>query len=474
MAGFWGDEMLLTGLIAYVVLQFAIGVWISRKTSSDTDYILAGRSLGPSLVAFSVFATWFGAEAIVATTGEVYKQGLGGALVDPFAYGSALVLGGLLFASVLWRRGLTTFADLFEQRYSPAVAKLVVIVLLPGSVFWAAAQIRAFGQVLNSTSGMSLWIAISLAAVLVGAYTTIGGLLADSVTDFLQGLVVIAGLVVLAIVIAGQAGGISGVIAATDPSRLRLFAGAAESPLEKVEHVVIAICGSLVAVELISRYLGARSAEVARNGTIVGGILYCTVGLIPVFLGLAGSVLAARDPALKAQIGDAEQIVATLALYYMPTFGYVVFAGAIISAILSNVHSSLHAPAAQVSHNIILKLQPKLDARERLQTVRLTVMVLSVVAFTLALTSDRIKDLVEIASAFGSAGVIVTALFAVFTRIGGPTSASAAIIVGVGVWALGRFGLGWKAPYISALILSTAAYLVAAWRDDTLWNSQAA
>ena len=66
--------MLLAGLLSYVVLQFAIGVWVSRRTATDTDYILAGRTLGPALVAFSVFATWFGAEAIVATTGEAWRD----------------------------------------------------------------------------------------------------------------------------------------------------------------------------------------------------------------------------------------------------------------------------------------------------------------------------------------------------------------------------------------------------------------
>jgi Na+/proline symporter len=460
--------MLLAGLVVYVVLQFAIGVWVSRRIKTDTDYILAGRSLGPVLVAFSVFATWFGAEAIVATTGEVYKQGLGGALVDPFAYGSALVLAGLVLASVLWRKGLTTFADLFERRYSPAVGKLVVLVLLPGSVFWAAAQVRAFGQVLGAASGMSLWLAILIAAILVGAYTTIGGLLADSVTDFLQGLVVIAGLMILAVVVAGHVGGISGVVAGSEAGRLDPLAVIAASPLEKLEQVVIAICGSMVAVELISRYLGARSAEVARAGTIAGGLLYCAVGLLPVFLGLSATVLAAADPALKAQLGDAEQVVATLAQYYMPTFGYVIFAGAIISAILSNVHSSLHAPAAQVSNNVLVRLRPHASPQVRLRMVRLTVLALSIVAFLLALGSERIKELVEIASAFGSAGVVVTTAFAVFTRVGGPASATAAVVTGVTVWALGRFALGWTAPYITALVCSAVVYVAVAWRQGLL------
>ena len=158
---------LLFAIVAYVLVQFAIGAWVSRRMTSETDYILAGRRLGTGLVAFSVFATYFGAEAIVASGGAVYENGLSGALVDPLGYAAAIIIVGLLFARALWSRGLTTFADLFRQRYSPGVERLVVIVLLPGSVIWAAAQMRAFGQVMDANSGMGLTTAIALAAVLV-------------------------------------------------------------------------------------------------------------------------------------------------------------------------------------------------------------------------------------------------------------------------------------------------------------------
>ena len=86
--------MILFGMIGYVLLQFAVGIWVSRRVKSETDYILAGRTLGPTLVAFSVFATWFGAEAIVATTAEVYDKGIAGALIDPLAYGGAVIAAG--------------------------------------------------------------------------------------------------------------------------------------------------------------------------------------------------------------------------------------------------------------------------------------------------------------------------------------------------------------------------------------------
>ena len=235
-----------------------------------------------------------------------------------------------------------------------------------------------------------------------------------------------------------------------------------DNPLEHAEQIAIAICGSLVAVELISRFLGARSADVAKLGTISGGLLYLVVGMIPLFLGLSGAVLAAKDPAFKAALTENERVVPLLAQHFLPNWESIVFNGAIISAILATVHSALHAPASQLSHNIVTRLMPNREPSGKLRSVRLSVMALCAVAFVLALTSDRIKDLVEIASSFGSAGVFVTACFAIFTNFGGPKSAAAAMLGGAAVWAAGRFMLDWPAPYIAGLIFSLAAYIAVA------------
>ena len=452
----------LLGLLAYVLVQFAIGVWVSRRIANEKDYILAGRSLGTGLVTFSVFATWFGAEAIIATPGEIYKNGISGATVDPFAYSAALIIAGLLLAARLWRRGITTFADVFRERYSVGVERLVVIILLPGSVFWAAAQIRAFGQVLASTDSLDLTSAITLAAALVAAYSIVGGLMADAVTDFLQGLVVIVGLIVLTVAVAAAVGGFGAGLSRVPAEKLMFMNGGDEDWLERIEHITVAICGSLVAVELISRFLGARSADVARTGTIAGGLMYLALGLLPVYLGLMATVIAAGDSSFTGKVGEAEQLVAVLARDYLPSWYYIVFCGAIISAILSVVHAALHAPAAQISHNILSRVRPHLGSHGRLWSVRLTVMGLSVVAFALALHYSRIKELVETASAFGSAGVFVTAMFALFTRIGGPWAAVASMLTGTGLWATGKFALDWQAPYLAALAVASAVYIVAA------------
>ena len=441
----------LFGILAYVLVQFAVGTWVSRRMASEADYILAGRRLGVALVTFSVFATYFGAEAIVASGGAVYEKGLAGALVDPIGYASAIVIVGIFFARALWSRGLTTFADLFRRRYSPGVERLVVVMLLPGSIIWAAAQIRAFGQVMSFNSGLDLRTAITLAAVLVAAYSVVGGLLADAVTDTIQGIAVLAGLLILGIIVATEVGGVSAGLGKVEASRLTL-ATPEQSLLAQLEHLAIPICGTIVAVELISRFLGARSANVAAAGTIVGGAIYLSIGLVPIFLGLVG-------PYLLPATQDAEQIVAKLAELYLPGVLYVAFAGAIISAILSAVHSALHAPASQISHNIVVRIIPNVSERAKLWAVRMTVMVLSIIAFLIALSSEGIHELVETASAFGSAGVFVATLFALNTRFGGPASAYACIGSGMLLWAVGDYLLGLTAPYLLGLSGATLAYV---------------
>jgi Na+/proline symporter len=444
----------LFAIVVYVLVQFAIGAWVSRRMTSANDYILAGRQLGTGLVVFSVFATYFGAEAIVASGGAVYERGLAGALVDPISYAAAIIIVGFFFAGALWSRGLTTFADLFRQRYSPGVERLVVIVLLPGSVIWAAAQIRAFGQVMDANSGMGLGNAIVLAAVLVAAYSVVGGLLADAVTDVIQGLVVLVGLVILGVVVAAHVGGVGAAIAHAEPGRLTLV-DAEEGLLGTLEKMAIPICGTIVAVELISRFLGARSASVAASGTVVAGLIYLTIGLVPVFLGLAGAQLMPNVP-------DPEQIVARLAEVHLPGLLHIAFVGAIISAILSVVHAALHAPAAQISHNILVRFVPGLSDAAKLWAVRLTVLVLSVVAFVISFASEGIRELVETASAFGSAGVFVATLFALFTRFGGPASAYTSVAAGMLVWAGGKYVFGLTAPYLLGLASAATCYVGAA------------
>jgi len=309
--------------------------------------------------------------------------------------------------------------------------------------------------VLGVASGLELDLAIVAGAIVVIAYTLLGGLMADALTDLVQGMALIIGLVVILIAVMTEAGGVTASLALVEPARFQPFGSGGRSGLEVLEEWAVPVLGSLLAAEILQRIIGARSASVAKWGTLGGAGLYILVGLIPVYLGLVG-------PELVPGLADPEDLVPTLADRYLGTFAHVLFSGALVSIILSTVDSTLLAAGGLLSHNLILPLRPDLGIRERLYWTRGSVLVLGIVATVLALGANTMYDLVLTASAFGSAGVVVVSCFALFSRVGGPASAYASLLVGLVVWAYGDFVGGWSAPFLTAIACAVAAYLVPA------------
>jgi SSS family transporter len=433
-------------------VQLLIGVAVSRRIKSESDYLLAGRNLGPGLAMFTVFATWFGAETMVGAAGSIYKDGLSGGAADPFGYAACLLLMGIFFAVPLWRRGLTTFADLFRQRYSRGVERLAVLVLVPTSVMWAAAQIRAFGQVLSASSALDVDIAITIATLIVIIYTAYGGLLADVYTDVIQGIALVIGLVILLFAVVAGLGGIGPAVAAIDPTRLDVFGGTDTSMLALIEAWAIPICGSVFAQELIARILAARTPAIARRASLLGGGMYLAFGLIPVFIGLVGVKLLPN-------LAEPEQLLAQVAQQHLSTFLYIAFAGALISAILSTVDSALLAAASLVSHNLIVPLRPALDDRARIRLARAGVVGFGLIAYVLALHAEGVYALVEEASAFGSSGVFAVTLFALFSSFGGPKAAAATLLAGIVSWVIGAYIIELATPYLASLGVAFVTYV---------------
>jgi SSS family transporter len=448
----------LIGIFGYILVQLGIGVLVSRRISTEDDYLVAGRSLGPWIATFTVFATWFGAETCIGAAGAVYQQGLSGGAHDPFGYAICVILTGLVFAVPLWRLKITTLADVFRLRFSSSVERLAVVLMVPTSLFWAAAQVRAFGQVLSHASGFEVEATITVAAAVVITYTMFGGLLADAWTDFVQGIALILGLIALCWMVWRAEG--PGLFAGLDPALLNPLGTEPRPLLAIVEDWTVPVIGSMVAAELVARILASRSARVARNATVVAGTAYLVIGLMPVGLGLVGATLL---PGLV----EPEQILPELAQTYLPTALYVVFAGGLVSAILSTVDSALLMASALVSHNVIVQLRPDLSERSRVRVARGGVAVFGILAYLMALRAEAVYALVEEASSFGSAGIVTVVVFGLFTRLGGTASATSALLVGVGTWILGAYVVGWPYPYLTSLAAAVGAYLLAAGMGST-------
>lgn len=443
----------LVGISLYVLGMLILGFYVSKKIKTDDDYFLAGRSLGPFLATFSIFATWFGAETCIGTAGAVYENGLSGSRADPFGYAICIFVMGIFFAKILWNKKITTIPDLFRDRFSPNVERLAAFIIIPSSIIWAGAQIRAFGQIIHSTTDFGVTVAVTVAALVVIMYTVSGGLLADAYTDLIQGFALIAGLLFLLIAIVLDAGGISSSLALIEPERLT-FRGSGEMSLfSRLEIWMVPILGSVMSQELVSRVVASKSSSVAFRSSMRAGLIYLFVGSIPVMIGLLG-------PMQMSNLADPETIMPLLAKKHLSYVFYVMFVGALVSAILSTVDSTLLSASALMSHNLIYPQMKNLTERKKVIIARVGVLASGVVAYIIAFSSDSIISLVELASTLGGPTVLVITVFALFVPKGNATSAMVGILSSVFVWVLTNFVIEVEAPVILTVMTCVVGYVI--------------
>jgi SSS family transporter len=423
--------MLAGALVVYLILQFGIAWVASRTIKVEADYFLAGRKLGVFAVAMSVFATWFGAESVMGSSGAVAAEGLAGGRADPFGYTICLLAMATFIAFKMREAGVVTFVDFFRERFGTRANWIAAMLTIPTSVIWASAQLLAMGQIVAEMTGLDTNVALMIGATVIILYTTVGGLLGDVITDIVQGSILIVSLLILLIVILVSH---QFPLSAIRPEQLTFIGvgedGQPQSMLATLDAWMVPILGSLVAQEAISRFLGARTPSVARIGCYWAAGIYLVIGSVPVLLGLLGT-------AVGFEATDPNRFLPQLASQYLDPIMYVVLMGAIVSAILSTVDTTLLAVSAIATRNIVERVVPDLSEKSRVRVGRLLTATAGVVAFFIAATGDSIKGLVEIASSFGSSGILIALLFGLHSRFGDERAAVAALLTGGTISILG-------------------------------------
>lgn len=439
-------------ILIYLSVQIFVGYLVSKRIKTEGDFFLAGRNLPAWMVSMSLFATWFGAETCIGSSAAVYNEGLSGSRADPFGYTLCLVFMGLLLAARLWRGGYTTLADFYRENYGRFIEKFSVWILFPSSLFWAAAQIRAFGQVVSASTNLPVDVAIIGAAAFVIIYTLMGGLLGDIVTDVLQGAIVAIGLISIFVLTLYNVPNLTEILQSISPERLS-FIAPDESWLTRLDRWSVPILGSLVAQELVSRVLASKNASVAVRSSYIAAIIYLAMGSLPVFLGLIG-------PSILPGIEDSEQFLVTWANHILPPVFFTIFAGALISAILATIDSILLSLSALLTHNILIPAFNVQKEKTKLKMARMVVIGSGAIAFGIAMTADSIYDLVETASSFGTAGVLVITLAALVTKKASPWAAGLALSAGIITTPFAEHIWELDAPFITSIMAATIAFML--------------
>ena len=270
--------MLLTLVIFYLLITIAIGLWAAKRVKNTADFAIAGRHLPLVMIVTTTFATWFGSETVLGIPAKFVQGGLNGVVEDPFGAGTCLILVGLFFAAKLYKMTLLTISDYYRERYGRAIEVVCSLIIILSYLGWVSAQVTALGLVFNLLSGgtISIPVGMVLGTASILAYTLFGGMWSVAVTDFIQMIILVVGLAIIAVFAAGQAGGADKVIALATSKELFKFLP--EPDFGQVMFFLAAaitmMFGSIPQQDVFQRVMSSRTQRIAVVSSVLGGVLY--------------------------------------------------------------------------------------------------------------------------------------------------------------------------------------------------------
>jgi solute:Na+ symporter, SSS family len=454
--------MLIWFVVIYLLVSMGIGLYAATKVHNTKDFAVAGRHLPTPVVMATVFATWFGAEAIFGVSATFVKEGLGGVVADPF--GSSLCL---IIAGKLYRLNILTLGDYYRMRYNRTVEVLTTLAIVISYLGWVSAQIKALGLIFNfvTDGAVSEEIGMVLGACIVLTYTTFGGMLSVAVLDFVQMGVIIAGLLYIAFLISGQTGGVMPVIEhASAAGKLDFFPPA--DPwlwLTFLGAWITMMLGSIPQQDVFQRITSAKSPRVAIAGSLLGGSIYFVFCFVPMFIAYSATLI---DPELFNRLiaEDSQRVLPTLVMQHTPLLAQVIFFGAVISAIMSCSAATLLAPSVSFAENIVRGFYPGMSDRSFLRVMRITIVIFACCVLLYALNSRMsIFHMVESAYKITLAGAFVPLFFGAFWKRATTQGALAAIFGGIGTWLLIETLIGEASlvpPQLIGLVVSILGMLI--------------
>jgi len=448
--------LLLFSIIVYLVITVVIGYWASRRVKTSGDFMLAGRSLPLLLSSSALFATWFGSETVFGASSEFLKGGLYSVIEDPFGAALCLILFGLFFARKLYSMNLLTLGDFFKVRFGNRTELVASAFIVPSYVGYIAAQLLAMGLILNVVTGMEVWQGVIISALVVTFYTYVGGMWAISVTDFIQSVIIIGGLLVLAINLSAQAGGISVVMSEAHPETFRFL------PDAEFKDIIIYLAawsvlglGSIPSQDVFQRVMSSGSVNTAVRSCYIAAILYLTIAMLPLFISLCVKHLYPEFA------GDGQLALPSMVLSHATMPVQILFFGSLLSAIMSTTSSAILAPAAIFSENLVKPLaKGRLSDDQLLMVTRISVLGFSIIATIMATVRSNIYELVGESSVLSLVSLFAPLVLGLYWKRATATGALLSMVLGTFAWFIfERLETGWPS-LVPGLLVSVLAMIM--------------
>ena len=433
--------MLLTLVIVYLLVTIAIGLMAAKRVQNSADFAIAGRHLPMAMIVTTTFATWFGSETVLGIPAKFVNGGLHGVVEDPFGAGFCLIFVGLFFAAKLYRMTLLTISDYFRERYGRTVEVVCSLIIMVSYLGWVSAQVTALGLVFNLLSDgvVSMELGMVIGVVSILAYTLFGGMWSVAITDFIQMIILVVGLSILAFFAADQAGGADKVLALAISQDMFKFwpEPNTKDVLFFLASAITIMLGSIPQQDVFQRVMSANSIKAATHGPVIGGICYILFAFVPMFL-VVSAMIIMPEQATALMADDPQKVLPTLVMTQMPFVMQVLFFGALLSAIKSCASATLLAPSVTFTENIWRQFQPHQSDKQELKAMRVTVLVFSllVLGYAIRMQGTSIYEMVSGAYQVTLVGAFVPLVFGLYWARATTQGAIFAIVLGLLTWGI--------------------------------------
>ena len=363
----------------YFAITGAIGLWVARGKTTSEDLFLAGRTLGPLAVGFSLFAANVSSDTLIGLPGAAYRSGISAANYEWMA-GVVLIFAAVCVLPVLMRARVTTMPELMERRFDARLRKYLSAVTLFLSIVLDTAGSLYAGALIITTfiPGLTLWETTLIVAIFTGLYTAAGGLRAVVYTDVMQAIVLLVGSASLAFIVFGKFDySWANVVHAVHPDKLSLI-----RPIDDPGVPWLGLLTGLPIVGfyywtmnqyVVQRILGARDINSAGRASVIAAGLK----LLPLFLmTLPGAMASVLLPGLD----HADQVFPTMVAKFTPAGLTGLILAGLIAALMSTCSATLNSAATLITVDFVQPRRPDMSPAKLAWTGRIITMIVTVLA----------------------------------------------------------------------------------------------
>ncbi|MFJ2933951.1 sodium:solute symporter [Streptomyces sp. NPDC087219] len=445
-----------TVIALYLAGMLAMGWWGMRRAKSKSEFLVAGRRLGPWMYSGTMAAIVLGGASTIGGVGLGYKYGLSGAWMV-FAIGLGLLALSVFFSARIARLKVYTVSEMLDLRYGGRAGVISGVVMWAYTLMLAVTSTIAYATIFDVLFDLPRTLAIVLGGTIVVAYSTLGGMWSITITDMVQFVVKTIGVLLLLLPIAVvKAGGFAEMKAALPTSYFEPLGIGGETIFT---YVLIYTFGMLIGQDIWQRVFTARTDKVAKWGGTVAGT-YCLA------YALAGAVIGTAAKVLYPNLPSADDAFATIVKDELPMGVRGLVLAAALAAVMSTSSGALIACATVANNDIWSRLRGTVSAdgddHDEVKGNRAFILIMGVAVILIAIALNDVVQALTVAYNLLVGGLLVPILGGLLWRRGTVQGALAAVTVG-GLAVIGlmwTYGILANEPVYYGLLASLAAYVI--------------